>query len=133
MNTHEVVYIIDDDIARRDKLCTIVDFIGKPYSWADFSSPQPNALSRSTIVIVGCHSSFDETIDLLHELSLLAPDLPVILVGPLTESLPVTVSNVFACLAFPFTYAQMLEALYKCQIAQKKRPHPFFHYYPPAK
>ncbi|MGQ3892744.1 sigma-54 dependent transcriptional regulator [Legionella sp. CNM-4043-24] len=120
MNTHEPVYIIDDDKVRRDKLCTIIDFLAKPYSWADYKSPQPRILSESHIVIVGANSSFDETTDLLQELALLAPNLPVILVGPLTADVPASITNVQACLDFPFSYAQMLEALYKCQLAIKR-------------
>lgn len=117
MSTNEIVYIIDDDKTRRDKLRTIIDFIGKTCTFDDYSNPQPANLSIAQIVIVGAHTSVEETTDLLHELAILAPDLPVILVGPPLSPMPASVKNVFACLAFPFSYAQMLESLYKCQLA----------------
>lgn len=117
MSTNEIVYVIDDDKVRRDKLCTIIDFIGKTYSWADYSNPQPRVLAESHIVIVGANPSVEETADLLHELSLLAPALPVIMVGPPNAQMPASIVNVYAYLNFPFSYAQMLEALYKCQLS----------------
>jgi len=122
VNTNEVVYIIDDDKTRRDKLCTIIDFIGKAWSWSDYDNPQARALSDAQIVIVGANPSLNETTDLLHELSALAPNVPVILIGPPTHPMLSAIENVYAYLDFPFSYAQMLEALYKCQLAANKEP-----------
>lgn len=120
MSTNEVVYIIDDNKERCEKLKTIIDFLGKSCTWSDYQNPQSPLLSQAQIVIVGAHTSADETTDLLHELSVLAPRVPVILVSPPFISLPVTIRNVFAQISFPFSYTQMLESLHKCQGAVDK-------------
>lgn len=115
MSNNEVVYIIDDNKERRDKLKTIVDFLGKYCSCSDYQNPQSPILSKAQIVIVGANSSTEETLDLLNELAILAPKVPVILVSPPFISMPETIQNVFANLNFPFGYSQLLESLHKCQ------------------
>lgn len=120
MGSTEMIFIIDDNNERGDKLGTIVDFIGKSCSRSDYSNPQSLVLSQAQLVIVGTHVNFEETIDLLQEIAVLAPKLPVILVGPPLITLPASIPNVFAMLNFPFSYAQMLESLHKCQIARER-------------
>ena len=120
MSSNESVYIIDDNKERREKLCTILDFLGKSSSWSDYSNPQSPILSHAQIVIVGAHQSDDETVDLLHELDVFAPKVPVILVSPPITTLPVAIRNVNAHLNFPFSYAQMLESLHKCQVVMER-------------
>lgn len=120
MSNNEVVYIIDDNKERREKLKTIIDFLGKSCSCSDYQNPQSPILSKAQIVIVGANSSTEETLDLLHELATLAPKVPVILVSPPFISMPETIHNVFANLNFPFGYSQMLESLHKCQGAVDK-------------
>ena len=115
MSTNEVVYIIDDNTKRREKLSTIIDFLGKSCTWSDYENPQSPILSQAQIVIVGAHTSAEETIDLLQELAILAPKVPVILVSPPVIQIPASIHNVFATLSFPFSYTQMLESLHKCQ------------------
>jgi sigma-54 specific flagellar transcriptional regulator A len=115
MPPNKLVYILDDDKARGDKLVTLLDFIGKPCAWSDYHHPQSPLLSKAQIVMVGIHSSIDSTIDLLHELEMLAPNVPIILVFPPVIAVPESIHNVIATLNFPFNYAQLLDALYKCQ------------------
>lgn len=115
MTPNKLVYILDDDKARGDKLITLLDFIGKPCAWSDYHHPQSPLLSKTQIAMVGVHPSIDSTIELLHELVVLAPNVPVILVFPPKIAVPESVQNVLATLTFPFNYAELLDALYKCQ------------------
>src|SRR5438046_2157228 len=103
MSTNEVVYIIDDNEERRNKLSTIIDFLGKSCTCSDYHNPQSPILSQAHIVIVGAHPSTEETIDLLHELAILAPKVPIILVSPPVISVPASIHNVLANLCFPFS------------------------------
>lgn len=116
MSASEIFFIIDDDQQRRDKLITIMEFLGKKSTFSSYSNPQSFLLPQTQTVILGAHDSMDETMDLLHELAILAPKLPVILVGPPVVVMSSSIPNVFAVLEFPFNYAQMLESLHKCQI-----------------
>jgi sigma-54 dependent transcriptional regulator, flagellar regulatory protein len=120
MSANEIIFIIDDNKERRDKLSTIIDFLGKSSTWSSYNNPQSLMLSQAHMVIVGVHHSVDETLDLLQELATLAPQLPIILVGPPEISMPESIKNVLAKLSFPFSYAQMLESLHKCQVALEK-------------
>lgn len=120
MSSSEIVYIIDDDAKRRDKLGTIIGFMGKTYSCADYSNPQPGLLSKAQILIVGVSPAQEDTISLLREVYLLAPGLPVVLIGPPSTRLPDVIKNVYASLFYPFTHGQMLEAFYRCQLAMDR-------------
>lgn len=111
----KLIYVLDDDKERGDKLVTILNFIGKSSVWSDYDHAQPPLLSASEIVMVGVHPMEDPTLDLIQELNVLAPKVPIILVCPPVISAHSPLPNVFATLQFPFTYAELLEALYKCQ------------------
>lgn len=133
MSSNEIIFIIDDDKERCDKLTTIINFLGRQSVRSSYENPQALTLSRAKIVIVGAHPSVDETADLLHELLVLAPQLPVILIDLPSSTLPSSVQNVFATLTFPFSYFQLLEALHQCQIiaerkiATQRKNIPIFH------
>jgi sigma-54 specific flagellar transcriptional regulator A len=117
MSTNEVIYVIDDDKTRREKLCTIIDFMGKACVWSDYDNPKARSLSDAHILLVGANSSEEVTAGLLREVTLLAPNLPIILVSSSSSPMLPSIKNVYAYLTFPFSYAQMLESFHKCQLA----------------
>ncbi|WP_419420640.1 sigma-54 dependent transcriptional regulator [Legionella sp. D16C41] len=116
MRINEEILIIDENKERRDKLITIMDFLGKPNSWTDSSNSFEFCTKNTKILLVGAPISSTGTVNILQELKNFMPKLPIILVDPVS-SVPTEFSNVIALLDFPFTYAQIIEALHKCQIA----------------
>ncbi|HHF7349839.1 TPA: sigma-54 dependent transcriptional regulator [Legionella feeleii] len=119
MSNNEAIYIIDDNEERCHKLSTILSFVGETCFHANYSNWQSQSYKNAQAIVAGVRSSYNDTIEFLDELGTNAPKLPVILVdSPIPESRYYT-KNVLANLCFPFSYAQMLEALHKCQIAQE--------------
>lgn len=134
MSSTKEVYVIDDDAERGGKLCTILEFLGKSTDLSDYKHPKPSVLPEMEMVLVGVHPQVDETFGLLHELAMLAPKLPVILVSPPAITVPEIIRNVMAKLWFPCHYTQLLEAMHKCQVVLgqeanllfNERPMPLF-------
>lgn len=118
MSNNEAIYIIDDNEERCHKLSTILSFVGETCFRANYSNWQAQSFKNAQVIVAGARSSYNDTVEFLDELGTNAPKLPVILVdSPISESR--YFKNVLANLCFPFSYAQMLEALHKCQIAQE--------------
>ncbi|KTD60810.1 sigma-54 dependent transcriptional regulator [Legionella shakespearei] len=119
MSGNDKIYIIDDNEDRCAKLRTIFDFIGqstevtKFTSWQIISDPDPS------IIILGAASSFEHTMDELDALVKQFSKVPVLVIGEQLNSAQCADRNVVACLPFPFSYAQMLESLHRCQIARE--------------
>jgi len=116
MSTNEIVFIIDDDKKRREKLNTIIEFLGKTCTLADYQNWQLLPFSQARSIIVGATESTDETVALLQKIGMMAPQLPIILVDPSSKTFPSIARNVYAVLHFPFSYSQILESLHKCEI-----------------
>jgi sigma-54 specific flagellar transcriptional regulator A len=115
----ESIFIIDDNQERSHKLNTILDFIGESCCLLNYDNWKTLPFDELRLLVVGTRGSPEDSISFLDELVLLAPNLSIILVdSPLPERLYST-KNVLANLQFPFSYAQMLEALHQCQIAQE--------------
>ncbi|MFA5960115.1 MAG: sigma-54 dependent transcriptional regulator [Tatlockia sp.] len=114
------VLIIDDNEARCHKLQTILNFIGETCTLANYRNWRSSILKQQPLLVVaGVRDSYEEFTFFLEELVQLNPRVTVILVDPpLPESYYVK-KNVYASLFFPFNYAQMLEALHKCQMANE--------------
>lgn len=131
MSSNETIIIIDDNEERCRKLSTILNFIGETCYLANYSNWHSLPYDKARLVVAGAPESYSDSLGFLEELVKLAPNLSVILVdSPLPESSNLT-KNVLANLHFPFSYAQMLEALHKGQIAQEvtedsKRKTPLF-------
>lgn len=121
MSNIDTVFVIDNDPLRREKICTIIDFIGKTCVESTFIDPSLSLLSKAQVVMVGAHSSQEETNDLLLELKSLVPEKPIVLVSylPLPE-LPGHINNVVDVVSFPFGYLQIQNVLYKCQLVLNK-------------
>lgn len=119
MSSNETIFIIDNNEERCHKLSTILNFVGESCFLSNFSNWRSLPYEKVRLVVVGALESYEDSIDFLEELAKIAPKMSVILIdSPLPES-HYSTRNVIANLRFPFSYAQMLEALHKSQIAQE--------------
>lgn len=112
--------VIDEDKERRSKLVTLLDFIGRTGTCADYSNWLSPAMAKAEIALVGCSEAL-ATNKLLTALSDNFPQMPVILIDPSEEITAAGNTNVYAALHFPFKYTQMLESLHRSQIITKRQ------------
>lgn len=119
MGSNDIIYIIDDKEDRCTKLRTIFDFIGESNEVTSYDTWQIITTQNPSVIILGANESFDKTMDELDSLVKHFPKTPIIVVGGKLNTIQCTDRNVVACLSFPFSYAQMLESLHRCQIAKE--------------
>ncbi len=119
MSSNERIFIIDDNEDRCEKLRTIFDFIGQSIEVTKFATWQIIATSNPSVIILGAHSSFEKTLDELDLLVKQFSKVPVLVIDAQLNTSQCADRNVVACLSFTFSYAQMLEALHRCQIARE--------------
>ena len=119
MSSNERIFIIDDNEDRCEKLRTIFDFIGQSIEVTKFATWQIINNSNPSVVILGAHPSFEKTLDELDSLVKQFPRAPVLVIDAQLNTSQCADRNVVACLSFPFSYAQMLELLHRCQIARE--------------
>ncbi|MBA2710369.1 MAG: sigma-54-dependent Fis family transcriptional regulator [Tatlockia sp.] len=113
----ESIFIIDDNKERARKLNTILDFIGETSRLLNYANWKIIPFGQPRLLVIGSRGSPEECIGFLDELNSYASDISIILVdSPIQEALYRT-KNALANLNFPFSYAQMLEALHQSQIA----------------
>lgn len=119
MSGNDRIYIIDENEDRCDKLRTIFEFIGQSIEVTKFSTwqiiPDPNP----SVIILGANASFERTLDELDLLVKQFSKVPVLVIDAQLNTAQCADRNVVACLSFPFSYAQMLESLHRCQIAKE--------------
>lgn len=119
MSSNERIYIIDDKTDRCTKLRTIFDFIGELTEITSYETWQSISTSEPSVIILGASLSLDKTLEELDGLVKRYPKVPVIVVGTKLNPTQSADRNVVSCLSFPFSYAQMLESLHRCQIAKE--------------
>lgn len=119
MSSNDRIYIVDDNEDRCTKLRTIFDFIGHLTEVTRFASWQILVNPEPSVIILGAASSFDKTMDELDALVKHFSKVPVLVIDEKLNSSQCADRNVVSCLSFPFSYAQMLEALHRCQIARE--------------
>ncbi len=119
MRSNDKIYIVDDDEARCTKLHTILDFIGQSTEVAKYSSWQVITDPNPGMIILAANSSCEKTLNELDALVKQFPKVPILVVDEQLNTAQCTDRNVVACLSFPFSYAQMLESLHRCQIAKE--------------
>jgi len=118
------ILVIDEAGERKNKLATIFDFMGEPYTFSDFESyaenlPCEQELLGAVIAEPESNEVFSEIIKTLQQQ---LPNTPLLLIGDKdkTGALKRSVGkNVVSTLDFPISYPQMLEAMHRCQIAQE--------------
>ena len=92
----------------------------KPRVCSITTNGKPFPFEQPRVLVIGSRGSAKDCIGFLEELNSHAQNLSIILVdSPVSEIL--SNKNVLANLNFPFSYAQMLEALHQCQIAQESQ------------
>lgn len=114
------IFIIDDNEERSHKLNTILHFIGETCCLISYDKWKELPFDQLKVLIIGSCGSSDDSLGFFDELLSLAPDLSIILVDSSLPEKLYSTKNVLANLQFPFSYAQMLEALHLCQIAQEQ-------------
>jgi sigma-54 specific flagellar transcriptional regulator A len=119
MSSNERIFIIDDSEDRCEKLRTIFDFIGQSIEVTKFATWQIITHPNPSIIILGAHSSFEKTLDELDSLVKQFSKVPILVIDAQLNTTQCAEHNVVACLSFPFSYAQMLESLHRCQIARE--------------
>ncbi|CEG56351.1 sigma-54 dependent transcriptional regulator [Legionella fallonii] len=119
MSSNERIFIIDDNEDRCDKLRTIFNFIGQSIEVTKFATWQIITTVNPSVIILGAHTSFEKTLDELDSLVKQFSKAPVLVIDAQLNTNQCVDRNVVACLSFPFSYAQMLEALHRCQIARE--------------
>lgn len=119
MSSNERIFIIDDNEDRCDKLRTIFDFIGQSIEVTKFATWQIITNSNPSVIILGAHASFEKTLDELDSLVKQFSKVPILVIDEQLNTSQCADRNVVACLSFPFSYAQMLESLHRCQIAKE--------------
>ena len=119
MSSDDRIYIIDDKEDRCTKLRTIFDFIGESTEVSHYGSWQNIDYTSPSVIILGASNRIDATMDELDTLVKHFPKTPFILIDEKLNANQCADRNVVGCLSFPFTYAQMLESLHRCQIAKE--------------
>lgn len=120
MSENETVLVIDDHPERRNKLSVIVEFIGKKVVVAGYHDAKTLALDNVLAVIIAAGNTVSTCLAIVQDLTKACPHLPLILIDYPQETGEPLPRNITAMLHFPFTYAQMLEALHKCQIIRDR-------------
>jgi sigma-54 specific flagellar transcriptional regulator A len=119
MSGNEKIYIIDENESRCDKLRTIFDFLGQSTETSKYSSWQLLTDPNPHVIILGADVQFEKTLDELDSLVKQFSKVPIIVIDEHLNAAQCADRNVVACILFPFSYAQMLEALHRCQIAKE--------------
>ena len=114
MSTVARIFIIDNNIARREKIAAILNFMDIQSDSANYQNPSSIGLSKANIIMIGLDNSPDETIDLLEEIATLVPGKPLIVIGE--HALLANNAYITHILPFPFSYPQMLNTLHSCQL-----------------
>lgn len=119
MDNNDKIYIIDDNEERCDKLRTIFDFIGEPIEVSRFAGWQVKTNRDPSVLVLAADPSLEKTLDELDALVKSFSKSPVIMIDAELSPMQCANKNVVSCLSFPFSYAQMLETLHRCQIARE--------------
>ncbi|WP_367605848.1 sigma-54 dependent transcriptional regulator [Legionella sp. W05-934-2] len=112
--------IIDDDTARGERIGTLLDFVGVSWQMSDTKNWINTPYLTKAAIFISCLPTESETATFLDQVHAKAPDGHIILLMDEKNRFTPSHSAVFSKLCFPFTYAQLLEILHKCQVAQRE-------------
>lgn len=119
MRGNDKILIIDSNEQRCGKLSTIFDFIGHETEVSSYANWQILTPFSPNVIILGASSSLEATLEELNSLTKHFLKTPIILIDKTLTKAQCMDLDVIASLNFPFTYAQMLEALHLCQLAKE--------------
>lgn len=114
MSGINTIYVVDDISERGEKLSFVFDFINHSAQVFSYGS-WLMSLDAPDAIVLGAHSQTSKTMEELYALSRHFSNVPVIIVDDKQDLMLSSDKSVVASLAFPFTYAQALEALHRCQ------------------
>ena len=115
----EKIFIIDDMEERSNTLRTLFDFIGEVTVVTGYHAWQSILHVHPTTIILGAKQSSDKTLIELDSLVKRFPRIPIIVMDQTLSEAQCLERNVVTCIQFPFTYAQILESLHRCQVANE--------------
>lgn len=118
MSSKDKVYIIDNNESRSDKLSTILDFVGESTEVSRFGAWNVTSHSTPDIILLGVSDSVESTLKELNYLVEQFTKVPIIIVGKRLNDEHCMQGNIVACLPFPFSYSQIMDALHRCNIAK---------------
>ncbi len=113
--------IIDDDQARAERIGTLLDFVGVSWQMTDTKTWQNTPYLTMMAIFISCLPTETETVNFLDQILVKAPDSYVILLKDEKNRFSPSHPAILSKLCFPFTYAQLLETLHKCQVAQREQ------------
>lgn len=119
MISNDSIYIIDDNLNRRDTLRTLFDFIGQPVKLFKSSEDITRSKEDPRIIIVGSCDTKEHTLSLLDNLVARFANTPFLIIDAQFSADASADHNIIANLQVPFSYSQLLEALHRCQIASE--------------
>lgn len=112
--------IIDDNKDRGDRIGTLLDFVGVSWQMSDTKNWINTPYLTMSAVFISCLPTEKETADFLDQIYTKAPDSHIILLVDDKHRFSQSHPTIYSKLCFPFTYAQLLETLHKCQVAQRE-------------
>lgn len=119
MRNSGTIFVIDNDLQRSQKLRVIFDFINENIDVFPFGDCYFYSHAHPRVIVVGASSSIEETNKELELLVKTYVKTPIIVLDEAKRHSAYSHCNLMACLSFPFTYVQILEALHECQIARE--------------
>lgn len=112
--------IIDDDKARGERIGTLLDFVGVSWQKSDSKNWINTPYLTMGAIFISCLSTESATADFLDQIYSKAPDSNIILLVDENNRFTQSHPGIYSKLCFPFTYAQLLETLHRCQVAQRE-------------
>ncbi|RUR08957.1 sigma-54-dependent Fis family transcriptional regulator [Legionella sp. km772] len=113
------IYIIDENKNRSDKLCTLFDFIDHKVQLFTFEELENTSAPTPGIILLGAPPSHELMLKQLVFLVEQFAQTPILLLDGKLPPTQWAEHHVIACLSFPFTYPQLLDAIHRCQIARE--------------
>lgn len=116
MSSKDKVFIIDNNVSRSEKLSTVLEFIGESTEAIKFGAWSTRLIPK--VILLGASEAIQST---LNELNLLVnhfTKIPIIVVGTKLSREQCIENNVIACLSFPFSYSQIMDVLYQCNVTR---------------
>lgn len=113
MNEPDPILLFDNNSCRASTVETILTFLG--VSVEHCVSFQKIEKNPCPIVVLGMKETVEDTLSLLEDFKKNKYDAPLLLVGNHDKAYFKTLTH--ATISFPFTYAEILSALHRCDIA----------------